>query len=634
LLANDSIIKSDENIAQYIKYGKLLNFFEECATADEGENSQCDAMFIKWAKEAYELILERNKIDYVSKFGPVISKINDEKALKNFKNKANNGDLEAIFELQRYYENPENKDYDPEHREARKWLLKGVEYGSKLAMEELGYDYPYIGETTLANGDDYVSVYAVCNGFNKNTKSSTNSNCHMYFLTFYKSELINKLKDNESNLRNDLNYDNFVIRYAILVNSLSEKMSYKPRKLAFVKVKNNIFVELVSELESYDGKKIRKDYFTIDGKYCGSNSEKYTQAYFYDFKSLSKTIPPQIFNKKFNLITIVNIKEYPDYESFQVREKIRSKFFHALDDIKYGNRQLTFSPTLGSDGKIKNAVDKYLFVFGYHPSLSRNHVFLNFKPYKDIKKCIIDKNCDFSKINIFEYIIVSRLLHEYFLNPLNVEYDPNYKSPYYYDQCANYYECDSSINSVVDPYKNNNLAPYIAQTKIWVNDRQIIILNICQGASSIPNPKLFIETNSCFAQQLEFTLNESKNYHFIIESQIIKKNIDSKQKWWSGISATKFGSQQTIDGKNILALDNYNQGKYWTSWRKDYFNLNGQYLGSYNSEISSLLLSDYKPFNHPIIPAYSWNNDELVIYLNTSPTFEDRQIQFLKRINK
>ena len=595
------VLNNDE-ISPYILYGKQLCFFQDCPPFLDKFSANCEEYYINCAHKAKNYILTKAKNKYQSKYGYLTTPLIDKENINNYKKKLKEGDLSVLLELLRVYENPSFAEYDPEQTEARQLLLTAVKHGSELAMMELEYDEPYISETSLIAGGKPITIQAVC----RELKKVAGPSCFLYVLTIGETKIITDRKDKH--------YDQYRPPFLILDKKFPCPDSFRPQYIGTVKAQESTLIELVSFSNS-NLAEIRKDYFNLAGEYLGSNASKFTPSFFHNFKFATQNWPSLKFKSDVIAQNSQQINLYPNFISFSVREQIRQMDLHALDDIHYGHRNapydFKFASHLDTEEKQQKAVDNYFLRFGYHPSLSRNLIRNNnIEQYMDEKGMPKD-------------VFGARLLCEYYLNPTNEDYNPD---------TANKLSSSFELgwpwgeNNHIQTFYNPLSRPYVTKTDFWIGQTEISALNVCQGARKEIQEK---ENNHCFAQQIRFRRGGFINYFHVVESF-------SSSAIWSGINWTKLQIQKTLENMEVIVNTNYHQGSSWDAWRKDFFDFSGQYLGSYNSDLSSIVLPIFKPINFPIKVDYLGTTPR--IFLAVTPNWEDRQIinelAKLKRLDK
>ncbi len=503
--------------------------------------------------------------------------------LAEYAKRAEEGDLAAILELRRYYENPDNPGFDPELVRARQYLLRAVKAGSVEAMYELGYEAPYIAATETAAGDIPVGLYAACDGLHSEGGRQY-PGCFLYILSIGRADQFGEERKNLVPKR----------FYVINREYLNEAPAMVPTALAIVSSEEEPLIELSSSDASNQS---RKDYFTLGGDYLGSDREKAPMNYFWNSSKagpLTGGLKARLKNKPKYAVKL-EVQTRPSYEAFEIREEVRSQSPGAVQEILAGHRRIDFSPKLANLDEEVKAVKRYYFKYGRHPAVSLNPI----RPYtlsRYANERLVPKD-----------IVSKRLLVEYFSNPLNDAYDLNVAETVSWQQPENYQDqFDDDPSGLIDTYYNPVQAPYITKTSAFIGDLEIQAYLICQGCA--PGSK---ENNNCFAKFLSFETGGRSKNHFIVPSRSDYKVPDI----FFSLDLTR-----TPDGLRRLTFEEH--ANKWA--RKDFFNLQGDYLGSYNADDSTSIVTGYKPLRIPIL--FDDTNGELTIHPSITPSWEDRQI--------
>jgi hypothetical protein len=180
--------------------------------------------------------------------------------------------------------------------------------------------------------------------------------------------------------------------------------------------------------------------------------------------------------------------------------------------------------------------------------------------------------------------------------------------------------------STVDTYLNSRQAPYITKTKAFVDQTEIEILNICQGAGT--GRESMIQVNNCFAILVQFTVGAQRFSHYVVDPFFYMRDSNNSYWPWTGLEYPGLNFLESDDGKKLLVLDGYGGGKDWSRWREDFFDIQGRYLGSYNAALSSTLVPHYKAINFYVIPDgaqidNSWHN-KIKIVIPEIPSMIDQ----------
>ncbi|MDR1606795.1 MAG: hypothetical protein LBT38_00070 [Deltaproteobacteria bacterium] len=309
-------IKFDRNVLPYIIYSEILfperqlfnniefgkNWLDKFETDESYRNSIIfeASEVISLAKLTKGMIEEKFLRDYNLKYNQKTKLDIKEEDLTNLIKKGKLGDLDSIYKLIQYYENPKSKDYNPEQYERNYWLFQAIKFDSKEALLEVGYEYPYSTRAELRYKNTLIRLDTGCEKLIK-VNHFLKPACFIY-----KLEIKNKSNNKEYIVIDD--------------NSLSGN-SIVPQKISIVKNKNN---EIYIELTSYSDNNtisVRTDFFSLAGDYLFSNSKENTLHYFWNFRkaTLINNLPTVIDSKNFTLLDSVTIRKLPYKEAILTR---------------------------------------------------------------------------------------------------------------------------------------------------------------------------------------------------------------------------------------------------------------------------------------------------------------------------
>jgi hypothetical protein len=282
----------------------------------------------EFATHIRQLIFTHALLAYNLKYGNTVMPEISQNEISIFEARANNGDLEAILKLKQYYEYPNNNYYNPEQTEARYWLFKAIEAEDEASMLEAGYERPYSVRTELNYEGTTIAVDVACEGIVR-TGHSVLPACFLYNI------LIGENPGQVGHLVLDEDH-------------LSGK-SVRPQFLALKKYHNQVIVELISYSDNF-GDRIRKDYFSLDGEYLGSDTPGDSADYFWNYRL--RSLSPSNGFTQFSLdgservdilIDRVKIRILPYVESFLFWETEYPKrnVLQAMDRIFFRAEECT-----------------------------------------------------------------------------------------------------------------------------------------------------------------------------------------------------------------------------------------------------------------------------------------------------
>ncbi|MDR1084979.1 MAG: hypothetical protein LBP22_09015, partial [Deltaproteobacteria bacterium] len=218
------------------------------------------SFFDREVRAAQERIYQKAVLNYLTKYGPNRPVIKKEEVAA-FKKRAEKGDIQAIWELRRYYEHPDTENYNPEQTEARFWLFKAIEAGDEAAMLEAGYDRPYTVRTKLSYRQTAVILDAHCEKIDQ-SGSRPRPACFLFNLV---------ISDQPK-----------VVGHIILDQDHLSGRSLTPKELALKRINGQVMVELTSYAD-FDPDLKRRDYFDLTGRYVGRSGADFFADYFWNY---------------------------------------------------------------------------------------------------------------------------------------------------------------------------------------------------------------------------------------------------------------------------------------------------------------------------------------------------------------
>ncbi|MDR1040764.1 MAG: hypothetical protein LBR80_11505 [Deltaproteobacteria bacterium] len=234
---------------------------------------------------------------YQAKYANIDGPPIDRADIPAYEERAGRGDLEAMHELRRYYEYPERDDFNPELTEARFWMFKAIEAGDEASMLEAGYDRPYSVRSELSYGDTTVAIDVACEGIDRSGHEPYPA-CFLYNLL---------IGENPGQ-----------VGHLVLDQDHLSGVSVRPQIIAFKRIEGQIVLELFSFADrSRDG--ARRDYFSLEGRYLGSDRTEFGPDYFWNYHGLAasaKSGLKVIDGSEEVALASVRVRTLPYIESF------------------------------------------------------------------------------------------------------------------------------------------------------------------------------------------------------------------------------------------------------------------------------------------------------------------------------
>jgi hypothetical protein len=566
---------------QYIlMYNSKMLTVNECLERLKiNEQERSDLKFFLMFREYYLFALEIQRafmkhaqLVYIIKYGSLDVPPIKHTDIPVYEEQASKGNLDAIRELIRYYQFPDETSYNPEQTEARFWLFKAIELGDISAMLEVGYDRPYSVRSELIYGNTTIAIDAVCEGIDQTGKTPYPA-CFLY----------NVLIGANPNQIGHLILD---------VNHLS-RLSVRPQKLSIMQVENSVFVELISYSDA-KREHIRKDYFDLDGNFLGSDQDSATTDYFWNYHVNSPNILP--YNIQFDtnlveaeLVLEVDVRTMPYVESFLFWETEFPilKYLKALNYILQPS--LNCPPYL--QGKIP--LDGKQIVAYYNQQMhfyDRMNLYFPLDPYIE------------RRLNTRELSTLSSIETGYHTQELRN------------DPCDNFIPARSDVLplKIYPALKCNNEAAFRAYEALEHRPTYVIelgselesirMLQVCRYNSTFTdefidssNPDKVLDPSSypspCFVVQLRVETDSGYKYHYVVN---VLPNIHIRRSTVFARKAEFFDFKEYFLLVNEVTADNYLNLSSSDYYRADIFDNNYNYIGSSNPVLSRIMVPEPK----------------------------------------
>ncbi|MDR2142028.1 MAG: hypothetical protein LBR11_09620 [Deltaproteobacteria bacterium] len=479
-------IKFDPQYLPYIIYNEILfpnhkyfeniekNWFELFNTDESYKNMIISNAYVilQEASDTKDVISRINSISYNLKYklnNLDIKKLNLPELIKN----GHLGDLDSIYKLIQYYENPEIDNYNPEQFESRYWLFQAIKFGSNEALLETGYDYPYSTRTELTYQDTSVKLDIASEKLAK-FNNTVKPVCFLYKLM----------------IKNKSNYSEFII---IDDNSLSGN-TIVPQKISIKKDTNNyIFIELTSYADN-NPLQVRSDYFSLNGEYLLSNSKSFTPDYFWNYRKTSRLSKTKSSINSTNSAVLYStvIRKLPYKEALLTRLFLSSE--HRLKAVDNFTVKLNFEkPNYPeSDELFKERSMKNFHIFSFlNNCYDRISKFLILDYTKSQNELFINKSDLVNIINRnkrFERLFSENLLASDTWWQINND--------------------DENLKVIYNEYSKLDDFTYLITIKTEIPELNLLL--VCSGIEK--------NNSSCYALQAKYTgENSNKSYYFITD---------------------------------------------------------------------------------------------------------------------
>jgi hypothetical protein len=507
-------------------------------------------------------IIRQAHLSHLTKYGYINTPIITKEEIPLFVERANQGDLVAMFELRRYYDFPRD-DYDPEKTMSRYWLFKAIEAGDENAMLEAGYERPYSVRTQLKYRDVNISLDVSCEGVVR-SDSFSGPACFLYTLFI-----------GPNSPRNG---------HIILDENHVKSGSIRPQFLALKEISDQVLIELTSYPDNIPTE-YRQDYFDLDGRYLGSNKADNSSAYFWNYRLSSfPPISSVIDASKGKDLLQTKIRRWPYVEAFLFweREFPKQKRLTALDNLI----MLTENESAATEtDQIRERIDKECHQvrdnmwqeLQYGPLFyDRLNKLITLDLYEEMRL----NNRDKSTLTPLELDLLRVRLTKYFCPSKSAR--DTFSRMEHPEEAYDAYEKLDERPSYIAEYGSENPA--------------IRILQICR----------YVEKNStflkapCFAAQVRFKTDIGYKYHYIINSLnfMIPNNADYNEISPLDMMSTDIHERKLEDNKSYFILFS----NFWYSIgfqemdnkRIDVFDDKFNYLGSNNVAFSTFFISNAK----------------------------------------
>jgi hypothetical protein len=517
------------------------------------------------AEAVRSAMLESALISYEAKYGHIQRPPINVADVPAYEKRAKLGDLAAMFELRRYYEYPLAEDYNPEQTAARYWLFKAIEAGDEASMLEAGYDRPYSVRSELTYQNTTVAIDVACEGIDNKASPEPYPACFLYNLL---------IGENPGQ-----------VGHLVLDQDHLSGMTIRPQILSIIQIERQFVVELTSFADKSPEHE-RRDYFSLDGKYLGSNNADFFPSYFWNYHVMSASARYEyqtIDTKGSKVISRTGVRTLPYIESFlfwEIDYPVDNRL-KALDDILPAEDQLyDFEKMTPEESEIisKKQLKRYNDDMLYYQRM--NKIF---------------------KLDLYGTLRIANR-ESATLTPLEEGFTRK-KSLYLKDSCQ--YRSPRSLFCMSYSYCNNVEAfkayedlkyrpTYLI--KIGSNIESVRVLQICRYLEYFNTNLTYLENPyPCYALQIRKNTKYGYQYHYVINNIPSKELIESKYVIQSEIQIAK---AELFDGKLYFILSsllNFSNSLFKIDQiRLDIFDENFQYIGSNNPVLSNVMVPGFK----------------------------------------
>ena len=579
--------------------------------------------------------------NYQVKFAHLPNKVISHDELELYLKKAEAGDFQAIFEVYRYYSYPQSHDFSFFGREAGHWLLEAVKLGSEQAKLEMGFDRPYAKETQVTADGVAASLISNC------TKIANRQvDCFLYRLKIQSS-------------------DQSSAKWSIIPLYASSGSSFIPDKLAILRDKGRTVVELSSR-ESLWPRRIRKDYFSSQGLFLGSDSASNPLDYFYETRQAMALLKPIYKKGKARVLAESTIDRYPGYQSFVIEERKRHLLQESLANPPFyadqnypldcfaqdmhSCRKPDNTPYLKKvDSILTKEIDEFQFVFGYHPL--------------DMPSYVYHGNIDvWQRLAETGDLLAIKILLDFFANPLSFVHGEGYeavrewfrenlyslkivKGSAQYPGLRELLDEEMPATGYSEIFLNPRAfkEPYVVGHKALVNNRLITVFLACEGYDDAePFHIDFNYRANCYSASLTFQDTAGqliKSWVYLtepykpLEDDILGIGFDLKIALLPA-SLAYYNSEEREEQIALSVLDG----------GEDFYDLQGIYLGSIGNKsgnsLAALINREFflpqRPVLRPLLLGRVYKPQresgiQLGRHLYRLPTWEDVLAQILTK---
>jgi hypothetical protein len=511
-----------------------------------------------------DAIMEQAIMAYEAKYGHVQRPPINKADVPAYENLARHGDLAAMFELRRYFEYPLAEDYNPEQTAARYWLFKAIEAGDEASMLEAGYDRPYSVRSELTYQNATIVMEVACEGINKAGPEPYPA-CFLYNLL---------IGENPGQ-----------VGHLILDQDHLSGNTIRPQIMSITQIDRQVVVELTSFADKFPERK-RRDYFSLEGKYLGSNSADFSPSYFWNYRTMSAFTRHEfqtIESKESKVISPTIVRTLPYVESFlfwEIDYHGESRL-QALDDI------LPLPERPPDFGKMTNEECK-------------RNIKKQLKYYDD-EMIYYERMNKIFKLDLYGILRIANRETKN-LTPLEVGYARK-QSQYVKDSCQ--YHSPRSIYSITRSFCNyieafkayENLtyrSTYLVESGSDIESAKV--LQVCRYYGYF-NTDLSYRENPypCYALQIRIKSNYGYKYHYVINVIPFNETTQSKHVIQSKLQIAK---ADLFDGKDYFILSSLLSYRHVLferdQVRLDIFDEEFRYIGSNIPTLSNLMVPDFK----------------------------------------
>lgn len=525
------------------------------------------------------IILDSASFAYQVKYGSINRQPIDKLDIPEYENRAKNGDILAMHELRRYYEYPSNE-YNPEQTQARFWLFKAIEEGDEGAMLEAGYDRPYSVRSELKYNKTTIAIDVACDGIDKSGQSPY-PGCFLY------------------NLMIDVNSEQ--TGYLVLDSNHLSGNTIRPQEMAIVNANGNIQIQLTSFADKLPNR-VRKDYFSLNGIYLGSDHIEFSSDYFWNFRGLGTLARSEfkvIKTQNLKMIQRTKIRTLPYAESFLFweMEYPLEKRLKGLDHLMIQECFHSDTETIKSESCKRRRANQDAYFEKEEMFFARLNKFFPVDPYAKLRL----SNRAPSGLSQIE-MRYSKIKFSFMKYPCGY-HPPRTEKSEFFSYC-NYIDAFNAYE------KFDDRPTYIIEK--GSNIKSIRMLQVCRYFGNFKINHNYTENQSpCYATQIRVKTQYGYTYHYVVNK--IEHITGPQSKHMIG-SSINMAQANLIDKKNYIILSNVFDSDYGyidrDQVRVDVFDDEFHYIGSNNPILSNSMISGYKPLpNNFIIQLKQWVKD-------------------------
>ncbi|MDR1083960.1 MAG: hypothetical protein LBP22_03660 [Deltaproteobacteria bacterium] len=570
--ASPSILEDIKHLLRYVVYSEIFAEYTLKVSIEKASNYGVPDflslpividMLERYVMPARGMIYQKAVLNYLTKYGPNRPVIKKEE-VSAFKKRAEKGDIQAIWELRRYYEHPDTENYNPEQTEARFWLFKAIEAGDEAAMLEAGYDLPYTVRTKLSYQRTTVILDAHCEKIDQSS-SRPRPACFLFNLV---------ISDQPK-----------VVGHIILDQDHLSGRSLTPKELALKRINGQVMVELTSYADFEPALK-RRDYFDLSGRYVARSGADFLADYFWNYHQAGPgdQVPILKGSLKQKELSRVPVRTLPYIEAFKFweMEYPKTKRLTGFDGIFMPRED--WSRAYDPDNTHRACQEKRDMMtqrdIEDEKRYERQRKFFALDPYEELRLDVTDPF-----IREALEIIHHELYYRY-----ACEQSPR-RAYYYYNMDKDKNPPGDTFKIYENLYENPIERPaYIIEYGSLIGSARMLQMCRYLGKSNVrwgPN-------NPCYAAQIKFRTKDGFRYHYVID--VIPNNSEE-----APMNIIHTGLEHTLLDKTttsqyiILINESSLSNTHLLEDRLDLFDEDFNYLGSNAWNLSKAMVPNAKP---------------------------------------